>query len=301
MQMYDELTIALIAGLAGMFGWGLSDFFAKKTIDKVGDVVSLAWGHIFGVASLCFFILHQYARYDYSISLSDGGGKALGILVLFGVGQAIIYLLLYRGFGKGQVGVLSPVFASFSGVTALMSFLLFGEMMGTVALFALAGIFFGILLMNVDVRAFSLRKINFNNVPGFVEVLVAMVMASLWTLLWDRFIGGRDWLAYSFLMYLFMTIAILVVCFIKHINIFVIPRGVYKFLFFVGLFEVVAYVGISIGYSKTGFTSVVALLSGAFSLPTIILAQVFLKEKITKVQIVGAAIIISGIVFISLV
>ena len=27
----------------GMFGWGLADFFAKKTIDKIGDIQTLAW------------------------------------------------------------------------------------------------------------------------------------------------------------------------------------------------------------------------------------------------------------------
>lgn len=301
--MENHLFLAIFAGLVGMIGWGLSDFFAKKTIDKVGDVVSLAWGHMFGVISLCVFIVHQYARYDYSPLETLSVDFSILILVMFGIGQAVIYLLLYRGFGKGPVGVLSPVFASFSGITALVSFLVFGEIIGGGALWALAAIFFGILLMNIDVKSFSMQRVSFNftKVPGLAEVLVAMIMASFWTLFWDKFIGGKDWLAYSFLMYLFMTVAILTVCLIRKINIFVIPRNVYKFLFLVGLFEVAAYVGISIGYSKTGFTSVVALLSGAFSLPTIVLARIFLKERITMVQIVGAAVIISGIIFISLV
>jgi len=33
--MQTELLIAIIAGLGGMFGWGLADFFAKKTIDSI--------------------------------------------------------------------------------------------------------------------------------------------------------------------------------------------------------------------------------------------------------------------------
>jgi len=39
--MQQELLIAVLAGLGGMFGWGFADFFAKKTIDEIGSVASL--------------------------------------------------------------------------------------------------------------------------------------------------------------------------------------------------------------------------------------------------------------------
>ena len=42
-------------------------------------------------------------------------------LAFFGSLQALVYFLLYKGFGKGQVSVLSPTFASFSGFVALAS------------------------------------------------------------------------------------------------------------------------------------------------------------------------------------
>jgi len=35
-----------------MLGWGLADFFAKKTIDQIGDIVVLAWAHVFGTGVL---------------------------------------------------------------------------------------------------------------------------------------------------------------------------------------------------------------------------------------------------------
>lgn len=39
--MQKELFIAIIAGLGAMLGWGISDFFAKKSVDKIGPLVSL--------------------------------------------------------------------------------------------------------------------------------------------------------------------------------------------------------------------------------------------------------------------
>jgi hypothetical protein len=44
--MNNAILIATVAGLCGMLGWGVGDFFAKKTIDIVGDMATLAWAHV---------------------------------------------------------------------------------------------------------------------------------------------------------------------------------------------------------------------------------------------------------------
>ncbi len=295
--MSPELLIALLTGVGAMLGWGLADFFAKKTIDQIGDVVSLAWGHVFGTIVLVLMLLYQFEAYTKRPSLPQDY-QTWFWLVLFGVGQAAVYLLVYKGFSKGLVGVLSPVFASFSGLTALFSIVLFGEAVGGYLLVGLAALFVGILLINVDVGALRSRRLKFAHIPGFKEVAIATLLATIWTLSWDKFIGGQDWLAYTLLMYAFMTFVILGVCLVRRLDIFIVKRPLWKFLMLIGLCETVAYVAISIGYSATSFTSVVALLSGAFSLPTIILARLFLKEKITFTQTLGSLITIVGIMLL---
>src|SRR5262245_7866014 len=123
--MQKEIFVAVLAGLGGMLGWGLADFFAKKTIDKVGDVVSLAWGHVFGTIAL--IITATYKWYESKpISLPSNLNSWFALLA-FGVGQAVVYLLVYKGFGKGQVGILSPIFATFSGLTAILSIMILRE------------------------------------------------------------------------------------------------------------------------------------------------------------------------------
>jgi drug/metabolite transporter (DMT)-like permease len=67
-----------------------------------------------------------------------------------------------------------------------------------------------------------------------------------------------------------------------------------------GLGEAVAYLAISWGYSKTSLTGIVALVSGAFSLPTLVLAYFFLKERLSKLQWFSVAVIILGVVVISI-
>ena len=296
--MPNELLIAILAGLGGMLGWGLADFFAKKTIDRVGDMVSLAWGHIFGTAVLLLVVLYQFRIRGQKVPLPDNFPAWFGV-ILFGVLQATVYLFVYRGFAKGQVGLLSPVFASFSGLTAIISIVALGEIVGGYLSLGLATLFFGILLINVDMGALQSRRLRFSQIPGFKEVGFATLLATFWTLSWDWFIGGKDWLQYTFYMYASMTVTILVLAIAQRVNLFIVTSKVWKFLALIGLCETAAYIAITWGYGATTRTSVVALLSGAFSLPTIILARMFLKERITAVQTVGSLTIIAGIMILA--
>ena len=289
-----ELFIAISAGLGGMLGWGVADFFAKKTIDRIGDISSLVWSHLFGTMlfiGVAFALSHLRQQPLYF----PRDIQTWILLGFFGALQAAVYLLVYRGFGKGQVAVLNPVFSSFSGLTAALSILLFAEPVSAYRLLALGVIFAGILLTSIDVEALRSSRLRLAHIPGLKEVALATALAALWTILWDQFVGGKDWLSYALIMYAFMTATIVVVSQLQRQRLSVIPPDVWKSLILIGLCETVAYLSISMGYSETSLTSVVVLLSGAFSLPTIILARTFLRERTTTAQTVGTVTIIIGI------
>src|SRR5437763_781229 len=100
--MHQELLIAVLAGLGGMLGWGLADFFAKKTIDDIGSVASLAWAHIFGTLIIGAFAVYQMTILGKNFTVPHDPAT-WGGLIFFGVLQAIVYLLVYIGFSKGQL------------------------------------------------------------------------------------------------------------------------------------------------------------------------------------------------------
>jgi drug/metabolite transporter (DMT)-like permease len=295
--MNNALLIALLGGIGGMLGWGSADFFAKKTIDRIGPMRSLVWAHIFGTVILSAAYLLQ--------RLSGHGGGAFpstwsawGGVAFFGVLQMIVYWLVYQGFEKGQVSVLNPVFASYSGLVALFAFVLFHEHAGRFAVLALVIIFAGTLLLNLDFSAPRSRRLNI--VPGLSEVGLATVLAAFWTLGWDKYVSGRDALISALCMYAFMTIAAILLALLMGTKGLARQPTEKKFLFLMGLGEAVAYLAISWGYSKTSLTGIVALVSGAFSLPTLVLAYFFLKERLSKLQWFSVAVIILGVVVISI-
>lgn len=295
--MQQELLIAIIAGLGGMFGWGFADFFAKKTIDRIGPISSLAWAHLFGTIILSGIAFFQVLT-GRSFYIPDSPFE-WGWLMFFGVLQMVVYWLVYEGFGKGQLAVLNPVFASFSGLVVLFSFFLFGEIISTNLLFLLALIFAGVILLNIDISGIKSKRLNI--IPGLKEVGFAAVLAAVWTLGWDVLVGGQDFVSYALFMYAFMTIGAFGLAYIMKSKLSGVPNGLWKILVLIGLSEIIAYVAISYGYSSTSYTSIVALISGAFSLPTIFLAKVFLKEKTTIIQNIGTIAIIIGIVLLAVI
>lgn len=298
--MNNPVLIAVLAGLGGMLGWGLADLFAKKAIDRIGDITTLVVAHFFGAGFLALVTLYKVLILQQPIHFPTGLSVWMGI-VFFGVLQGIVYLLVYIGFGKGQIAVLNPVFASFTGAVALISVLFLGEHLTGVLVVGLAVVFLGIMLMNIDANAFVERRISFMRVPGFTEVITATVLAAVWTLGWNFFVSDSDWFIYTFCMYIAMTVALTIYALVRKVSLKVTDPSIWKFLVCIGVFESLAYVAISWGYGATSATSIVAVLSGAFSLPTIIGGRLWLKETTTRLQLIGSVSIIAGIVLIALV
>ena len=297
--MQQELIIAILAGLGGMLGWGFADFFAKKTVDKIGSIASLVWAHVFGTLALSLVLFYKVFVLSQPTAIPNNFNVWI-LLFFFGGLQAIVYLLLYQAFSKGKLAIVNPIFASYSGVAAFLSIVVFGEIVNPYLLLALGVIFGGVLLLNLDASSFRTKHFKLTGTPGLKEALTALVLAAVWTVSWDKFVSGKDWLSYALLMYSFMTVVAFAISKVQKTDLSIKHNGLWKFLILIGVCEVIAYLAISLGFSTTSFTSIVALLSGAFSLPTIVLARVFLKEKVTSIQTIGSIVIITGIILLSL-
>lgn len=298
--MQAGLLIATLTGLGGMIGWGFADLFAKKTIDEIGDITTLVVAHFFGTAFVLLVAAHQVFIAHRALAFPTTIETWLA-LVFFGALQGLVYLLVYIGFGKGQVAVLNPIFSTFSGVVALISILFLGEHVQGVVALGLVIIFAGIMLMNIDWAALRDRQMRLLRVPGFFQVAIATVLAAFWTLGWNSVVSGADWIAYAVAMYVFMTITLLAYALVRGVSLKVPHAGAWKYLVLIGIFESAAYIAISWGYGATVNTSVVAVLSGAFSLPTIIGARLWLKERTLPVQLWGSVVIIVGVILVALI
>lgn len=296
--MHSSLTIAIIAGLGGMFGWGFADFFAKKTIDKIGDVASLLWAHSLAASVIVVYIIAQL-MIDGRAGFPSKPEEWLGA-IFFGFLQAVVYIFVYKAFAKGKLAILNPIFSSYSGLVAVFSIVAFGEAVTGKLIAALVLLFLGLMMLSLDVDELKSKRLKITGQPGLGEIALAAILATIWTVYWAHFVAGKDWKIYASLMYICMAITIYFYAIRQKVELKVRDNSVWKYLAGIGAGEAVAYISISYGFGRTGHVSIIALLSGAFSLPAVILAAAFLKEKLHVLQVAAIALILVGVAVIAL-
>lgn len=292
--------LAIIGGLGGMFGWGVADFCAKKVINKLGDFRTLLWAQIIGV-----FPIFVYLGLNWKPILLDP--SILFLIFLFGLADLSAYFLFYRSLQKGMVSVLSSVFAAQSGVAVLVSVFVFGEAIGQLRWIELAIAFVGIILVSFQPE-FN-NSLNFKNISkGLPEAMGGMIIFGFYFPCWDWFLESlsQSWAISVLLVRLVLIIILLVSIYIisltdkRRFDIKVKEKKLWGWLVLIGLLDALASLITSWAYKSTAATSVVVTLSGAFPLPAIILARLFLKERLSINQIIGVVGIIGGLIALSI-
>jgi drug/metabolite transporter (DMT)-like permease len=293
--MNDTLLTAILAGLGGMLGWGFADFFAKKTIDRIGDVTTLFWGQFIGIFPiLALFLLNPSVPRAQQLDPLFVG--------LLGVFSGLSYIPAYVAFGKGKISILSPIFASYAVVVALISATIFHESLNDQQQFAILVVFTGILLISTHPRdIFKLIMRHSRHITdGVPEILLATLSYSFWLIALDSFLSGRDWVPFLLGIRIFSTITLFIYAKATRRKLFFHKAHVWPYLIGIGLFDIAAFSAVSYGFSVTSHTAVVAVLSATFSLPTIILARTFLKERITPLQTLASLTILIGVIVLTM-
>jgi drug/metabolite transporter (DMT)-like permease len=96
-----------------------------------------------------------------------------------------------------------------------------------------------------------------------------------------------------------MTVSLVLYALVARVPLRVQVRSALPYLVLIAFFEAGAYAAVSWGYSATPFVSVIAVLSGAFALPTVIGARLWLGERATGFQYIGTCVIILGAALVS--
>jgi drug/metabolite transporter (DMT)-like permease len=287
----SDAVIAVAAGIGAMVGWGCADFLAKLGVDRIGSVPALVWAHLCGALLMVLAVAARDIIASHPVDLPSSP-RTWVELTAFGAGQAAVYLLLYRGFERGRLSVLNPIFSTYAGIAALAAILFFGDALSVGQGIAVIVIFCGVLFLSFDAEEGAPRRIG--GTPGLREVGAATVLAGCWTILWDQMVSDSDWWTLTALMYVLMAGFLLLAAWATRTRLSVPPRDLRWILIGIGAAEVAAYLSLSVGLAETALTSVVVLLSGAFPIIAIALGHRFLSERLARIQLVGAAIVILG-------
>lgn len=307
------MPIGVGFGLLAALCWGLADFCARGASRSGGTFRTLLSIQVVACLALPAIGLPlgliRFAGQPAGVMLV---AVALNLVILAGAG------LLYRAFAIGTLALTSPIAASYAALTALLALLLSGEHPDAAQLAGIVLTLGGVLLASSvpghPARA-PARTVRFGPLrlaPGLLEAFGAMLLfgVAYWALRYVVAILGGVTVALlgklGDLAVLSLIALVLAIIFrtrgSKPSVPLRIPRPTPAFLAFViptALLDTTANVAYNLGIG-VALTSLVSVLSSLFSPVTVLLAWIFLGERLSRWQWVGVAAIFGGVALVSM-
>ncbi len=288
--------MGILSGLLSMLGWGASDFLAAKSSRKIGYLLTYFWTQLiaFSIALIYLFIKFPTLKLNIN-NLPQFFYLLLPAGFLFMVGT----LAFYKGFVGGQVSLVSPIGASWAMVTVILSIIFLKEILQINQIIAISLIISGIILVSTNLKE-VLKIKKFTLLMGTKEGLIAMLGWGISLFLIVPASKALGWFLPVLMLKLFGLLFLLSYAMLSRQSLRInFQSSLLTLLFFIGFLDMVAFFGYSFGVEGT-HASIVAPIAASFPLVTIMLARVFLKEKLVPNQIFGIVGVITGLILISL-
>lgn len=278
-------------GLLAALGWGSADFIARFTGRAIGHQQALFGMLSIGaiVMSLILFLLN--IPFVFVIS-------GLWLLLLTGIGTMTATLLLYWGLARGPVTVVAPIVGSFPIFNVILAIIL-GSRPDSVQWIAMIAVFAGVWLV-------TLASSHFESHPDYnrKHLRRTIIIALLSSLCFGITVAAAQAASpiYGELQTIciarWISLASLALVFICKKQVPIISLSCWPLIGLQALMDTGAYAALAFSTQVENSEIAVVTASG-FSIVTVLLARVFLKEKMSWVQWCGIIFIIVGVVALS--
>jgi len=271
-----------------MFGWGVSDFFANLSSEKVGHFKTFFWSQLAGL--LFTILLIPFFGLNINISL-------FFVILLFitSVFYAIGYLLFYKAFEIGNVSIVSASINLNVIIAMLLAYVFVGQRLTPLQSFTVILVLAGITLVSVNFNDLKDRKLKL--LAGVKETILASLAFGIFWNLSEYLSEKIGWLPTTLYVKIGAIIFLLGFAFFVKSKIELSKTDTKTILVvgMVGILEAVAIASVNWGLAY-GDLILVSPISSALSVVTITMAIIFLKERISKTQSVGIFITTAGII-----
>ena len=298
--------MGVVLGLLTALAWGSSDFLARFATRRVGSLRTTLYMQLAGLALLTIF-LRWIGGWGH---LMDGSGWqpwAWGTLA--GIVNGVATLSLYRSFEVGKMAVVAPLSASYPALTVLLS-VFSGEHLTSVRAAGIVCILVGVVVVargeTESAGSEGASQPASENKPRTGMGWALLSAAGFGVLFW--LLGTRVVPAVGFASTVWMirlSSSLLTICVLLLLKqTLALPRrsdgqsSVSVWLLGIGVLDTGAFVLNNRGLQLEQ-VSVVSVLASLYGAVTVILAAVFLRERLSRWQWLGIVGIFAGIGLIS--
>ena len=279
--------MTILFGLLSAFSYGYADFVGALASKKVRALTVTTVAFTFGLLLALFFSLFLGASYSLTV---------IQIGVLAGFCSAAAISFLYAALALGPISITSPLTAVLSAIVPVVIDIASGEELGALSLVAIVLILIAVVLVafvpGPDVRLPSLKATLYSVGAGlgfgglFVFIDASPADSGLGVLVVMRIVG------------IAILLAGLTLLFLSKKNKVIIEREVFAastiwLVLLAGFGDITGNVFFVIA-TREGALAIAAVLTSLYPVGTILLARIFLKEKLALSQNLGILLAVSA-------
>ena len=282
---------SILAGLGGMFGWGISDFYGGLYSKKIGRFKTFFWSQLAGLvlATLLIFVFALNLNIPTMI---------VTLLPVASIFYAAAYLLFYKGFEMGNVSIISATINLWAVFTMLFAFIFLGQRLSTLQFLGVLLIIAGVALVTLKVS--DIKDQNLKLLKGVKETILAAFLFGIFWNLSEIISEEIGWVSTTLFVKIGVILFLLLFSLIvrRELNLAKTTTKTKSMVVLVGILEAAAVACVNWGLT-IGDVILVTPIASALSIVTITMAIIFLNEKITMLQGFGMGTAIVGIILIA--
>jgi drug/metabolite transporter (DMT)-like permease len=294
------LAVSILWGLAAAFTLGVADFAAREAGQREGSLTTLLYVQLIGSPITFIWI---FLSTDIPFSNLTSLATILGVVSGF---QLIIgNLLFYQALIIGPLLIVAPITSSFAIVTILLS-LLTGERPTPLQMTGIVITLTGIILAaaaGTDFFRFSGIENTRNNKTwrssGILLAILAAILfgISFWLMKYAVLSLGSQ-------LTVFVTrqtalVVMVIIFLVTKRSPYLLSYDSLRWIGTIAILDTGASWFINLGL-QSGFASIVSVITSLYSVVTITLGYLLLRERITRSQQIGIGFTLAGVVLSSM-
>jgi drug/metabolite transporter (DMT)-like permease len=284
------MNSAILWAFGAMIGWGIGDFLIQRTVRKIGAVETLLWITFFSSFALLPLIFHDLPSLTWHQIIN------LIILGLVGFASGFVHM---KALEIGKLSVVEIILSIELPLTILLGIIFLSEKLNLNQIILIIILFIGIIMISVDFKRvdkkdflekgalLAILSSGLISVVNFLTALQAKEISPIMAL-W------LPWLACGVFCFGYMISRGQTKSFIKNC------RSSWKLILLMVIFDTAAWVAYVMAVAEKELSITIAITE-SFVVIAMILGVIFNKEKINKIQYLGAALAIIGSLSIGLI
>ena len=287
-MLMNTTLLSIILGVGGMFGWGIYDFLGGVFAKQIGPFKSFFWSQLAGLISVCLLALVITTSVNVSI-------LAIILSIIAAIIYSAGYLFFFKGFEIGNVSIVAAAMNLWAVFTMVFAFIFMGQRLSTIQTIGVLMIISGATLASLNWS--DIRQQGFKLSSGVKEAILGAFFFGIFWNISEIISEEIGWLLTTLFVKLGIILFLLLFSFLvkREINLAEATMRTKYMVAIMGIAEAGAVALVNYGLT-IGDAILITPIASALSIVTIMLAIIFLKEKVTKLQGVGILTAIGGII-----